>query len=152
MIEARNLTKKYGDKTAVDDLTFTVRPGIVTGFLGPNGAGKSSMLNIISGFYTPSDGEIWYKGSRRPSMKPYEVARMGVARTFQNIALFEGMTVLDNVMTGRLTHMNAGLLSQALWWGKARREEVANREIVEKGLPDSVFLTQKPLEPETAGL
>ncbi|HAE50646.1 MAG TPA: ABC transporter ATP-binding protein, partial [Tistrella mobilis] len=100
--------------------------------IGPNGAGKSSMLNIISGFYTPSEGELWYKGSKRPPMKPYEVARMGVARTFQNIALFEGMSVLDNVMTGRLTKMHAGIASQALWWGKARDEEIDYREVVEK--------------------
>ena len=90
------------------------------------------MLNVISGFYTPTVGEVWYKGAKRPPMKPYEVARMGVARTFQNIALFEGMTVLDNVMTGRLTHMNASIPAQALWWGPARNEEMKNREIVEK--------------------
>jgi branched-chain amino acid transport system ATP-binding protein len=90
------------------------------------------MLNVISGFYTPTVGELWYKGEKRPPMKPYEVARLGVARTFQNIALFEGMTVLDNVMTGRLTHMKAGILDQALWWGRARDEEMENREKVER--------------------
>jgi branched-chain amino acid transport system ATP-binding protein len=132
LMEMRNITLRFGGVVAIEDISFDIREGEIRAIIGPNGAGKSSMLNIISGFYTPSDGEVWYKGSRRPAMKPYEVARMGVARTFQNIALFEGMTVLDNVMTGRLTHMTAGILSQALWWGKARREEIANREIVEK--------------------
>ena len=90
------------------------------------------MLNVISGFYIPQEGEVWFRGSRRPAMKPFEVAQQGIARTFQNIALFEGMTVLDNVMTGRLTHMKAGLFSQAFWKGKAEAEEIENREVAEK--------------------
>ena len=90
------------------------------------------MLNVISGFYQPQEGEVWYRGGQRPAMKPYQVARQGIARTFQNIALFEGMTVLDNVMTGRLNHMSAGIFQQALWWTKAQREEVENREVVER--------------------
>ncbi len=132
LMELRNITLRFGGVVAIKDISFDIREGEIRAIIGPNGAGKSSMLNIISGFYTPSEGELWYKGAKRPSMKPYEVARMGVARTFQNIALFEGMSVLDNVMTGRLTHMNAGIASQALWWGKARDEEIANREVVEK--------------------
>jgi branched-chain amino acid transport system ATP-binding protein len=90
------------------------------------------MLNVISGFYVPQEGEVWFRGERRPQMKPYEVAQQGIARTFQNIALFEGMSVLDNVMTGRLNKMKTGLWSQALWKGKAEREENENREAVEK--------------------
>jgi branched-chain amino acid transport system ATP-binding protein len=132
VLEMRNITLRFGGVTAIKDISFDIREGEIRAIIGPNGAGKSSMLNIISGFYTPQEGEIWYKGSKRPPVKPYEVARQGIARTFQNIALFEGMTVLDNVMTGRLTHMHAGLLSQALWWGKAQREEIENREVVEK--------------------
>ncbi|WP_370232813.1 ABC transporter ATP-binding protein [Salipiger bermudensis] len=132
LMELRNITLRFGGVVAIKDISFDIREGEIRAIIGPNGAGKSSMLNIISGFYTPSEGELWYKGAKRPSMKPYEVARMGVARTFQNIALFEGMSVLDNVMTGRLTHMNAGIAAQALWWGKARDEEIANREVVEK--------------------
>ncbi|MCA1285463.1 ABC transporter ATP-binding protein [Salipiger bermudensis] len=132
LMELRNITLRFGGVVAIKDISFDIREGEIRAIIGPNGAGKSSMLNIISGFYTPSEGELWYKGAKRPLMKPYEVARMGVARTFQNIALFEGMSVLDNVMTGRLTHMNAGIASQALWWGKARDEEIANREVVEK--------------------
>ncbi len=132
VLEMRNITLRFGGVTAIKDISFDIREGEIRAIIGPNGAGKSSMLNIISGFYTPQEGEIWYKGTKRPPVKPYEVARQGIARTFQNIALFEGMTVLDNVMTGRLTHMHAGLLSQALWWGKAQREEIENREVVEK--------------------
>ena len=132
LMEMKNITLRFGGVVAIKDISFDIREGEIRAIIGPNGAGKSSMLNIISGFYTPSEGAVWYKGAPRPPMRPYEVARMGVARTFQNIALFEGMTVLDNVMTGRLTHMNAGIASQALWWGKARDEEVANREKVEE--------------------
>jgi len=90
------------------------------------------MLNVISGFYVPQEGEVYFRGQKRAPMRPYEVARQGIARTFQNIALFEGMSVLDNVMTGRLTQMKAGILSQAIWRGKAEKEEVENREICEK--------------------
>ena len=90
------------------------------------------MLNVISGFYVPQEGEVWFNGAKRPPTKPYQVARQGIARTFQNIALFEGMSVLDNVMTGRLRQMSSGLFSQALWWGKAQTEEVENRAAVER--------------------
>jgi branched-chain amino acid transport system ATP-binding protein len=90
------------------------------------------MLNVVSGFYVPQEGEVFFRGVKRPPVKPFEVARQGIARTFQNIALFEGMSVLDNVMTGRLTQMKAGILSQAIWRGKAEQEEVENREICER--------------------
>ena len=132
VMDMRDITLKFGGVTAIKDISFDIREGEIRAIIGPNGAGKSSMLNVISGFYTPQVGEIWYRGNKRPPMKPYQVARQGIARTFQNIALFEGMTVLDNVMTGRLTHMNASVISQALWWGKAQAEEIENREKVEK--------------------
>ena len=132
LMELKNITLRFGGVVAIKDISFDIHEGEIRAIIGPNGAGKSSMLNIISGFYTPSEGELWYRGAKRRPMKPYEVARDGVARTFQNIALFEGMSVLDNVMTGRLTQMKAGIASQALWWGRARDEEIANREVVEK--------------------
>ncbi|MEL6205776.1 MAG: ABC transporter ATP-binding protein [Pseudomonadota bacterium] len=132
VMEMKNITLRFGGVTAIKDISFDIREGEIRAIIGPNGAGKSSMLNVISGFYTPQDGEVWFRGAKRPPMKPYEVARQGVARTFQNIALFEGMTVLDNVMTGRLTHMNASVLDQAIWWGRAEREEVENRQKVEE--------------------
>jgi len=132
VMEMKNITLSFGGVEAIKDISFDVHEGEIRAIIGPNGAGKSSMLNVISGFYHPQQGEVWYRGERRPSMKPYEVARQGIARTFQNIALFEGMSVLDNVMTGRLTHMHAGLFSQAMWWGKARDEEMENRAKVEE--------------------
>ena len=132
MMDLRNITLRFGGVEAIKDISFDIRQGEIRAIIGPNGAGKSSMLNVISGFYVPQEGEIWFRGERRPPMKPYQVARLGIARTFQNIALFEGMTVLDNVMTGRLRQMSAGMIAQAVWKGKAEREEVENRAAVER--------------------
>ncbi|KIN75198.1 Branched-chain amino acid ABC transporter, ATP-binding protein [Sulfitobacter noctilucae] len=132
VMEMKNITLRFGGVEAIKDISFDIRQGEIRAIIGPNGAGKSSMLNVISGFYIPQEGEVWYKGSRRPPMKPFQVAQQGIARTFQNIALFEGMSVLDNVMTGRLTHMKTGLLAQSFWKGAAEREEVENREVAEK--------------------
>ena len=132
VMDMRNITLRFGGVTAIKDISFDIREGEIRAIIGPNGAGKSSMLNVISGFYVPQEGEVYFRGQKRAPMRPYEVARQGIARTFQNIALFEGMSVLDNVMTGRLTQMKAGILSQALWRGKAEKEEVENREICEK--------------------
>ncbi len=120
VMEMRNITLRFGGVEAIKDISFDIREGEIRAIIGPNGAGKSSMLNVISGFYVPQEGEVWFRGERRPPMKPFEVARQGIARTFQNIALFEGMSVLDNVMTGRLTHMKSGMLAQAIWKGQGR--------------------------------
>ncbi|MEL6586227.1 MAG: ABC transporter ATP-binding protein [Pseudomonadota bacterium] len=132
VLDLRNITLRFGGVEAIKNISFDIREGEIRAIIGPNGAGKSSMLNVISGFYVPQEGEVWFHGAPRPRMRPYQVAQQGIARTFQNIALFEGMSVLDNVMTGRLNSMSQNLLTQALWWGKAQREEVANREVVEK--------------------
>jgi len=132
VMEMRGITLRFGGVEAIKNISFDIREGEVRAIIGPNGAGKSSMLNVISGFYNPQEGEVYYKGKQRPPMRPYQVARQGIARTFQNIALFEGMTVLDNVMTGRLNHMKASYFDQAFWWGKAQREEVENRAKVEE--------------------
>jgi branched-chain amino acid transport system ATP-binding protein len=132
LMEMKNITLRFGGVVAIRDISFDIREGEIRAIIGPNGAGKSSMLNVISGFYHPQEGEVWFRGQKRPSMRPYQVARQGIARTFQNIALFEGMSVLDNIMTGRLNHMKATMLDQAIWWGKAQREESLNREKVEK--------------------
>ena len=132
LMDMRNITLRFGGVEAIKDISFDIREGEIRAIIGPNGAGKSSMLNVISGFYNPQEGEVWFRGEKRSPMKPYQVARLGIARTFQNIALFEGMTVLDNVMTGRLTHMKTGMFWQALWAGRAEAEEVHNREIVER--------------------
>ena len=132
MMDLRNITLRFGGVTAIKDISFDIREGEIRAIIGPNGAGKSSMLNVISGFYVPQEGEVWFRGKRRPALRPYQVARQGIARTFQNIALFDGMTVLDNIMTGRLTMMKSGLVAQALWWGSAEREEILHRERVER--------------------
>ena len=132
LMEMKNITLRFGGVVAIKDISFDIHEGEIRAIIGPNGAGKSSMLNVISGFYHPQEGEVWFRGAKRPTMKPYQVAQQGIARTFQNIALFEGMSVLDNVMTGRLTQMKTGMLSQALWLGKAEKEETENREFVEK--------------------
>ncbi len=132
LMDMRNITLRFGGVEAIKDISFDIREGEIRAIIGPNGAGKSSMLNVISGFYNPQDGEVWFRGEKRPPMKPFQVARLGIARTFQNIALFEGMSVLDNVMTGRLTHMKSGMFAQALWKGRAEKEETENREVVEK--------------------
>ncbi|WP_425467174.1 ABC transporter ATP-binding protein [Paracoccus gahaiensis] len=132
VMELRNITLRFGGVVAIKDISFDIRQGEIRAIIGPNGAGKSSMLNVISGFYRPQEGEVIFRGVPRGPMKPFQVARLGIARTFQNIALFEGMTVLDNIMTGRLNRMKAGFLSQALWWGRAEREETENRAAVER--------------------
>jgi len=132
MMEMCNITLRFGGVKAISDISFDIREGEIRAIIGPNGAGKSSMLNVISGFYHPQEGEVWFRGTKRPTMKPYQVAQQGIARTFQNIALFEGMTVLDNVMTGRLNKMKVGMFGQAIWKGAAEREEVENRDAVER--------------------
>jgi len=132
MMEMKNITLRFGGVVAISDISFNIHEGEIRAIIGPNGAGKSSMLNVISGFYNPQEGEVWFHGEKRPPMRPYKVAEQGIARTFQNIALFEGMSVLDNVMTGRLTKMKTGMFAQALWKGAAEKEENENREVVEK--------------------
>jgi len=132
VMEMKNITLRFGGVVAIEDISFDIHEGEIRAIIGPNGAGKSSMLNVISGFYHPQEGEVWFHGAKRPAMKPYEVARQGIARTFQNIALFKGMSTLDNMMTGRMTKMKTGMLRQAIWWGKAAREEEEHRAKVEE--------------------
>ena len=132
LMDLRHITLRFGGVTAIKDISFDIREGEIRAIIGPNGAGKSSMMNVMSGFYVPQEGEVWFRGAKRPPMRPYQVARQGLARTFQNIALFDGMSVLDNIMTGRLTMMKSSLLEQALWWGRAEAEETRHREQVEK--------------------
>ncbi|MFV0300678.1 MAG: ATP-binding cassette domain-containing protein, partial [Paracoccus sp. (in: a-proteobacteria)] len=111
LMNLKNITLRFGGVEAIKNISFDIRQGEIRAIIGPNGAGKSSMLNVISGFYVPQEGEVWFKGYRRGPMRPYQVARLGIARTFQNIALFDGMTVLDNIMTGRLNMVKSGFFS-----------------------------------------
>jgi len=132
VLEMRNITLRFGGVVAIKDISFDIREGEIRAIIGPNGAGKSSMLNVINGFYHPQEGEIWFHGEKRKPMKPYQIAKQGIARTFQNIALFKGMSTLDNIMTGRFNQMKTNMLAQMIWKGPAEREEMENREIVEK--------------------
>lgn len=132
VMEVKNITLRFGGVTAIKDISFDIREGELRAIIGPNGAGKSSMLNVINGFYHPQEGEIWFHGKKRGPMKPHQIAHQGIARTFQNIALFKGMSTLDNIMTGRMTLMKENVFWQGLWWGRAEREENEHREKVEK--------------------
>jgi branched-chain amino acid transport system ATP-binding protein len=122
----------FGGVRALSGVGFQVNRGEVYSIIGPNGAGKTSMLNVISGFYRPSRGQIIFEGKDRTHLPAHAVARLGFARTFQNIALFRGMTTLDNIMTGRSCKMKGNFLTDALYWGWAQKEEIAHREQVEK--------------------
>jgi branched-chain amino acid transport system ATP-binding protein len=127
-----NISLSFGGVRALSDISFQVREHQVLSIIGPNGAGKSSLLNVINGFYHPQEGTITYRGVTRKQMKPHHAARQGIARTFQNIALFKGMSTLDNIMTGRNTIMTRNLLWQALRVGPALQEELAHRHRVEE--------------------
>ncbi|HEX2115213.1 MAG TPA: ABC transporter ATP-binding protein [Alphaproteobacteria bacterium] len=132
LLKVDNISLAFGGVKALTDVSFDIRKGEIRAIIGPNGAGKSSMLNCINGFYHPQMGTITYKGVARHQMRPHEAAAQGIARTFQNIALFKGMSTLDNIMTGRLLKMKAGFLAQALHWGPAQKEEIEHRAFVER--------------------
>jgi branched-chain amino acid transport system ATP-binding protein len=131
ILDVRNISLRFGGVKALSDITFDVREHEIRAIIGPNGAGKSSMLNCINGVYQPQEGSISLRGRTFSKMNPRQVAEMGVARTFQNLALFKGMSVLDNIMTGRNLKMRTNLFQQALRWGAAEREETAHRRVVE---------------------
>ncbi len=126
------MSLRFTGVTAVDTLSLSVRPGELLGIIGPNGAGKTSVLNCISGFYRPHRGRITFGGRDITETAPHERARLGIARTFQNIALYPGMTVLANVMSGRLLHMRSNYVACGFYWGPAEREMVAHRRRVEE--------------------
>jgi branched-chain amino acid transport system ATP-binding protein len=132
LLQIEDVSLSFGGVTALLGVSLEVRAGEIRAIIGPNGAGKSSLLNIINGVYHPGRGTVTFRGVPRPRMEPHEAARQGIARTFQNIALFKGMTALDNIMTGRTLKMRAGLLAQALHWGRAEREETRHRRKVEE--------------------
>ena len=121
----------FGGVKALRDVSFDIRKGEIHAIIGPNGAGKTSMLNCINGFYHPTEGRITFRGTTRPRMRPDAAARGGIARTFQNVALFKGMSTLDNIMAGRSLKMGANFFWQMLRHGPALREEVAHRRVVE---------------------
>jgi branched-chain amino acid transport system ATP-binding protein len=126
------VSKKFGGVTAGQDISLEVPRGRIVSIIGPNGAGKTSLLNMISGFYKPDTGRIILEGRDITQKKPSDIAALGVARTFQNIALFQGLTVLDNLMLGRHVRMKAGVLSSVIYWGMAQKEDIAHRSAVEE--------------------
>ena len=131
ILDIQNISLRFGGVKALTDISFNVREHEVRAIIGPNGAGKSSMLNCINGVYTPQEGSITFRGQTFDHMDSHEVAKMGIARTFQNLALFKGMSVLENIMTGRNLRMKSNMFLQALRIGPAEKEEVAHREKVE---------------------
>jgi branched-chain amino acid transport system ATP-binding protein len=132
LLSVENVSLSFGGIKAIRDVSFDVRKGEIRAIIGPNGAGKTSVLNVINGFYTPQEGRITFKGEARAKMRPFEAARGGIARTFQNVALFKGMTALDNVMAGRTLKMHRGFFWQLLRYGPAMAEEVEHRRKVEE--------------------
>jgi branched-chain amino acid transport system ATP-binding protein len=132
LLSVEDVSLSFGGVKAISDVSFDIRKGEIRAIIGPNGAGKTSMLNVINGFYQPQQGRITFKGETRAKMRPHEAARGGIARTFQNVALFRGMSALDNIMAGRTLKMHRGLFWQMLYYGPALREEVEHRRRVEE--------------------
>jgi len=132
LLSLQNVSLAFGGVRAISDVSFDIAEGEIRAIIGPNGAGKTSMLNVINGFYHPQQGAITYRGETRKRMRPHAAAAQGIARTFQNVALFKGMTTLDNIMTGRGLKMHRGLIWQALRHGPALREEIEHREFCEE--------------------
>ncbi len=132
LLEVDGVSVRFGALVAVNRVSLAIAPGEILAIIGPNGAGKTTLLNAISGFYHPYEGRIAFDSTDRTMLSPPDVAALGIARTFQNVALFKGMTVLDNIMTGRLLKMRGNFLLEALYWGPARRQELEHRAFVER--------------------
>jgi branched-chain amino acid transport system ATP-binding protein len=148
ILDVHNISLNFGGVKALSDISFNVREHEIRAIIGPNGAGKSSMLNCINGVYTPQQGNITFRGQTFSHMDSHQVAVMGVARTFQNLALFKGMSVLDNIMTGRNLRMKSNLLLQAIRFGPAEREEIEHRRKVEEIID---FLEIQPYRKTSVG-
>ncbi|MBI5668097.1 MAG: ABC transporter ATP-binding protein [Chloroflexi bacterium] len=131
-LHVHNVSLSFGGIRALSEINFSVRPGEILAIIGPNGAGKTSLVNSITGFYHPQQGSIIFQGRDITALPPYQRAKLGISRTFQNIALYTNMTTLDNLMAARHIHMRSNLLTGALFWGPARREEIEHRRFVEE--------------------
>ena len=147
-LAATAVSKRFGGVRAVENVTLQVGRGEIVSVIGPNGAGKTSLLNMVSGFYRPTSGTIAFEGRDITSTKPSAIAKLGIARTFQNIALFGGLTVLDNIMLGRHVHMRAGVLASLVYWGPAQRDLVRHRARVEELIE---FLKLEDIRKQPAG-
>ncbi len=131
LLDVKNITLRFGGVTAINDVSFSVQPEELFAIIGPNGAGKTSIFNTISQVYRPQEGDILFEGSSIMGTRPDKVAELGIARTFQNIELFPQMNVIDNLLTGRHIRMSGTVFDGAIWWGKAKKEEIENRRKVE---------------------
>jgi branched-chain amino acid transport system ATP-binding protein len=132
LLEVEGVSVRFGALLALHQVSLSVRRREIAAIIGPNGAGKTTLLNAVSGFYHPYEGRIAFEGRDRTRLSPPDVAALGIARTFQNVALFKGMSVLDNIMTGRLLKMRGSFLTEALYWGPAKRQELEHRAVVER--------------------
>ena len=132
LLQVEGVSLAFGGVKALTDVSFDIRKGEIRAIIGPNGAGKTSMLNVINGFYHPNRGAITFKGRTRARMQSFEASRGGIARTFQNVALFKGMSALDNIMAGRTLKMRRGLLWQMLRYGPALAEEIGRASCRER--------------------
>lgn len=144
-----NVTLRFGGVVALNDISFTVEPGELFAIIGPNGAGKTSIFNCLNGVYRPESGEINFCGRSLVGAKPTEIAKLGVARTFQNLGLFSNLNLVDNLMLGRHLLMKSGFVSGALWFGRARREEIEHRASVEQTID---FLELQPYRRSPVGM
>jgi branched-chain amino acid transport system ATP-binding protein len=147
-LNVSNVTLSFGGLNALFEVSLDVQAGLITSIIGPNGAGKTSLLNCISGFYHPTSGEILYGDHQLNKASPHQVSTMGIARAFQNIELFRGMTVLDNLMLARHQNLRYNLLHAVVYFGKASREEAKNRQYVEEVID---FMELEPYRKRTVG-
>jgi branched-chain amino acid transport system ATP-binding protein len=131
-LRIENVSLSFGGVKAIDHVSMEIRDDEILAIIGPNGAGKTALLNCINGFYKPQEGEIWFDGQRVTRMRPDKLAKLGIARTFQNIELYTGLSTQDNIMAARHVLMKQNFLAGALYFGWARREEVEHRKTVEE--------------------
>ena len=147
-LKIENVTLTFGGLAALSDVNITIEPGLITSIIGPNGAGKTSLLNCISGFYHPTSGEIRYRDRKLSKASPHQVSSFGIARAFQNLELFSGMTVLDNLLLARHQKLHYNILQAAFYYGRASREESKNRRYVEEVID---FMELEPYRKNTVG-
>lgn len=149
ILKVEEISLNFGGVQALTNVSFVVNPGEILAIIGPNGAGKTCTLNSVNGFYRPQSGRILFEGAEITRMPPHKICAMGVARVFQNVELYTGMTTLENLMAARHSRMKQSIISNALWYGRARREEVAHRRVVEKIID---FLEIQSIRKQTVGM
>lgn len=131
-LSVRGLSLRFGGILALNQVSFDVHEGEIVAIIGPNGAGKTSLLNCLNHFYHPEKGQILFEGHDLTRLRPHQIARLGIARTFQHTALYTGLSTLDNLMAARHIHMRSGMLDCIVYWGRAHREDIAHRRVVEE--------------------